>query len=105
MNVVYTIEVLHELRTARQWYNARAAGTGDRLIDLVDEKVGAIARAPASFPQDRHEPTVRRARLRKYPYTLLFMVQNEVVVVLVALVHGRRKPGYWKARLSVAPSK
>ena len=105
MNVVYTIEVLHELRAARRWYNVRAAGTGDRLIDLVDEKVGAISRAPMSFPRDRQDPVVRRARLRKYPYTLLFMVQNDVVVILLALVHGRRKPGYWKRRLRVAPSK
>jgi hypothetical protein len=65
MKVVYTAEVVLELRAARQWYNRRARGVGERLVDLVDEKVAEIARAPASFPRDRQDPIVRRARVTK----------------------------------------
>ena len=67
MKVVYTVEVVRELRAARQWYNRRAPGVGDRLVDLVDEKVGEVARAPASFPRDSQDEIVRRARVAKYP--------------------------------------
>lgn len=106
MKVVYTAEVVRELRAARQWYNRRAQGVGDRLLDLVDEKIGEVARSPASFPRDRQDPIVRRARVAKYPYTLMFMIlDDEAVVVLVALAHGKRKPGYWKKRLRAVPEK
>jgi toxin ParE1/3/4 len=104
MKVVYTAEVVRELRAARQWYEERSPGTGERLVDLVDEKIGAIAQAPMSFPPDRDDPIARRARIRKYPYTLVFMIHDEVVV-LFALAHGRRKPGYWRKRLRVVASK
>ncbi len=103
MKVVYTLEVLQELREARQWYNRRAPGTGERLVDLVDEKIGEIARAPASFPRDRQDPIVRRARVTKYPYTLLFMIDGDIAVILLALAHGKRKPGYWRKRLGPRP--
>ncbi len=99
MKVVYTLEVLRELREARQWYNQRAPGTGERLVDLVDQKIGEIAHAPTSFPRDRQDPIVRRARVSKYPYTLIFMIDGESVVILLALAHGKRKPGYWRKRL------
>ncbi len=93
---------MRELGAARQRYNGRSPGIGDRLADMVDEAVGEIARAPESFPRDRHDPIVRRARVAKYPYTLIFMVvEGEGVVVLIALAHGKRKPGYWKKRLRV----
>jgi hypothetical protein len=106
MRVVYTAEVVRELRAARQWYNRRAPGVGDRLADLVDEKVGEIAGAPESFPRDRQDPIVRRARVTKYPYTLIFMIiADDAVVVLLALAHGKRKPGYWKKRLRLVPDK
>jgi hypothetical protein len=106
MKVVYTAEVVRELRAARQWYNRRARGVGDRLVDLVDEKVDEIAREPASFPRDRQDPIVRRARVVKYPYTLLFMIIEEgSVVVLLALAHGKRKPGYWKKWLRLGLDK
>ncbi len=66
----------------------------------MDERIGEIAHAPASFPRDRQDPIVRRARVTKYPYTLLFMIlEEDGLVVLVALAHGKRKPGYWKKRL------
>lgn len=106
MKIVYTAEVVRELRAARQWYNRRAPGVGDRLLDLVDERIGEMARAPASFPRDRQDPIVRRARVAKYPYTLIFMIIEDAgVVVLLALAHGKRKPGYWKKRLRVVPEK
>jgi len=58
-------------------------GTGERLVDLVDEKIGEIARSPMSFPTDRQDPIARRAQL----------------------AHGRRKPGYWKKRLRLVPDR
>ena len=100
MKVAYTAEVVRELRAARQWYNRRPRGFGHRLLDLVDERVVEIARAPAFFPRDHQDPFVRRARVAKYPYTLIFMIiEEDAVVVLLALAHGKRKPGYWKKRL------
>jgi hypothetical protein len=74
MKVVYTAEVVRELRAARQWYNRRAPGAGDRMVNLVDEKIGEIARAPASFPCDRQDPIARRARVATYRYTPIFMI-------------------------------
>jgi len=105
MKVVYTAEVLRELRAARKWYNRRAPGVGERLVDLVDEKIGDIARAPESFPRDQRDPIARRARVPKYPYTLIFMIHDDSVVVILALAHGKRQPGYWKKRLRLAPEK
>lgn len=37
MKVLYTAELVRELRAARQWYNRRAPGLGERLVDLVME--------------------------------------------------------------------
>jgi toxin ParE1/3/4 len=106
MKVVYTAELVRELRAARQWYNRRAPGLGERLVDLVDEKIREIARAPASFPHDRQDRIVRRARVAKYPYMLVFMIiEHDAMVVLLALAHGKRKPGYWKKRLRLVPDK
>jgi hypothetical protein len=72
---------------------------GDRLVDVVDEKMGEIGRAPASSPCDREEPIVRRARVPKYPYARISMaIEHDGVVVTLALAHGRRRPGCRKKR-------
>jgi hypothetical protein len=73
MKIVFDIAALKEFRDERRYYNARAPGLGDRLIALVDGTLTEIARAPH--------------------------IEADHVVVLVALEHGRRKPGSWAKRL------
>jgi hypothetical protein len=101
MKIVFHISALKEFRDERRYYNARAPGLGDRLIALADETLTEIARAPLSFPRDRKHPRARRARLRgKFPHALIFtVIEADDVVILVALEHGRRKPGAWAKRL------
>jgi toxin ParE1/3/4 len=96
--VYATVPVWSPASPAYGTADVRTTGTGARLVDLVDERIGDIARAPTSFPRDRQEPMVRRARIHKFPCTRLFMVHDDAVVLL-ALAHGRRKPGYWRKRL------
>jgi plasmid stabilization system protein ParE len=45
-------------------------------------------------------PTSRQARklpLGKFPYTLVYRVQGEVITV-IAVAHQSRMPGYWRGR-------
>jgi hypothetical protein len=36
--------------------------------------------------------------LRKFPYLIVYR-QAEEGIEIVALVHGRRRPGYWRERI------
>jgi hypothetical protein len=42
---------------------------------------------------------IKRVYLDRFPYALVFYVDNDVVYV-VALEALRKRPGYWRARLS-----
>lgn len=45
-------------------------------------------------------PRVRRYRLRRSPYGLVYApLRSEIVIVIVAVMHLHRKPGYWRPRL------
>jgi toxin ParE1/3/4 len=101
MKLVFHIAALKEFRDERQYYNSKVPGLGDRLIALVDQKLIDVAREPKGFPRDRKHPRARRARIsRRFPHALIFrVIEADEVVVLVALEHGRRKPGYWAKRL------
>jgi len=36
--------------------------------------------------------------LRQFPYSLFFIIENDTVVI-VAVAHHKRRPGYWLPRL------
>jgi len=40
----------------------------------------------------------RRYAFPRYPFSLVYILRGEDIEI-VAVAHGRRRPGYWRARL------
>jgi hypothetical protein len=41
--------------------------------------------------------STRRFLFRRFPFSLIYFIQ-ETSILVVAVAHGRRKPGYWNNR-------
>jgi plasmid stabilization system protein ParE len=99
MNVVFHVDALRELREAWDWYHGKGApAKGLELIALVDEKIREVAASPESFPRVPKRSWARRARILKWPFALIFTVLDADRIVVLAVAHGKRRPGYWAKR-------
>lgn len=61
----------------------------------------AFGSSPASFPRLLNMPAdlvIRRARLPRFPYAVIFMDLGTEIRVL-AVAHAKRRPGYWLDRV------
>jgi plasmid stabilization system protein ParE len=98
-------EAARELKEAATWYESRQTGLADRFLDEFDALLPQIRQNPAAFPCLADIPAdldVRRALMTRFPYALVFLeTQDELRVVAVA--HGKRRPGYWLYRLRSKP--
>jgi len=43
-------------------------------------------------------PPVRRALTERFPYAIVF-VERPTGILILAVMHGMRRPGYWRSRL------
>jgi ParE toxin of type II toxin-antitoxin system, parDE len=85
-----------ELDEAIRWYNAQAPGLGDAFLVEVLAAVHRITIYPEAWhPLD---DGVRRCRLTRFPYGLIYAVDNSDILVL-AVAHLHREPDYWRDRL------
>ncbi len=91
-------EALSEVEQARDWYDDKRPGLGAEFVDQVERAVKAIERAPLSFARVRGRSGARRALLARFPYLVVFAVLDDGQVLVVALAHARRRPGYWLRR-------
>ena len=84
-----------ELDEAIGWYAEQAPGLGDVFL-LETLKVLKLV---AQFPQAWHPltPEIRRCRLKRFPYSVVYTLYDEGILVL-AVAHQHRKPGYWRNR-------
>ena len=95
--LVLTTDAQLEARAAANWYEEAEAGLGVEFISEVDRVLGLLADAPGRYPVWRPGRPYRRALLRRFPYVIFFVDEPDHVLVL-AIAHQKRKPGYWLRR-------
>ena len=85
-----------ELDEAIVYYNGEAPGLGDAFLL---ETVAAIDRI-RKFPEAWHPlgDEIRRCRLRRFPYGLIYSRDEEGILIL-SVAHTHREPSYWRDRI------
>jgi len=85
-----------DIQDAFEWYEAQTPGLGSEFIRAVDTCLSGIGRNPLTYP--RIYKQARRALIRRFPYSMLFVFEQEFVAV-VACFHSKRNPKSWQSRL------
>jgi plasmid stabilization system protein ParE len=97
MRVRLSPEARAEVDEAADWYATREDGVDldARFLAEVKRVARLVAERPRAWAEV--EPEVRRAVLRTFPYSLIFTLEVDEVVIL-AVAHHKRPPGYWRGR-------
>ena len=85
-----------DLDEASLWYERRQKGVGKRFLAAVDAALARLQAHPdfgiVAYKQ------LRRANVRRFPYGVFYLFDQERIVV-VGVLHNRRAPRKWKSRL------
>ena len=77
------------------YYEDIQRGLGERFRVSVEAGVALAAALPHSGSP--HKYGTRRVFPKRFPYAVIYMVQATEIVVF-AVAHFKRKPGYWSDR-------
>lgn len=85
-----------DLDEAIEYYNSERDCLGDEFLTEILRALERIA----TFPQAGHifSKRTRRSLVKRFPYGIIYQFSKENILV-IAIVHLHRKPGYWKYRL------
>jgi plasmid stabilization system protein ParE len=94
-------EAEEELAEAAAYYEARQPGLGVELVLEMDAALATIADNPQAFPRWRDDRIYRKHVLRRFPYIVFYVhVPGDDDVLVVAIAHSKRRPGYWLSRMT-----
>jgi plasmid stabilization system protein ParE len=85
-----------EAEAAYAWYAARDASVAASFREELRHAVEAVASHPETWP--RYARRARRYVFPRFPFSLVYVLRDDRIEVL-AVAHGRRRPGYWRSRL------
>ena len=90
-----TAEALRELQSGATFYELQHPGLGKDFVLEVRRLCGRIVEVPRLGTEVR--PGIRRRLLCRFPYAVLYALENSEIVIL-AIAHQSRRPGYWTSR-------
>jgi plasmid stabilization system protein ParE len=91
-----------ELIAAAKFYETRAPGLGADFIRQAERTLTEIVAHPdvgSLFVGTK----IRRRLFQRFPFGLVYQLDPENISI-IAVMHLRRRPGYWKRRLRAGSS-
>lgn len=85
---------------AFEWYAQRSAAAAEGFRRELGRAVEVVSAAPMRWP--RYAGRTRRYVFPRFPYSLVYRLSGDDVEV-IAVAHGKRRPGYWRSRLRHSP--
>lgn len=82
-----------ELADAVAFYEGYTSRLGTAFLEEFDRAMELITSMPEAWSQVDHE--VRRFLLRRFPYSIFYSVEDELVIVLTVF-HQHRNPNSWR---------
>jgi plasmid stabilization system protein ParE len=87
-------QVKNDIREAAKYYNQQQKGLGLRFLKEVNSRVATIGKQPKSF-QIRYRE-VRIALLKKFPYTIHYLLDEESKqIIILAVFHHDKDSAKW----------
>jgi toxin ParE1/3/4 len=90
-------EALEEYNEAGSYYAQKEPGLDLGFIVAVENAIESILQDPLRYRL--FDEDIRRCLTRVFPYAILYTVEEDFVLI-VAVAHFSREPGYWRQRIS-----
>lgn len=97
MEIRFLDEAEEEMLAAAERYERKVPNLGEAFLSEVRRVIDVVASRPrigAPVSKD-----TRGAFLRRFPCTVIYGEAGDELLI-VAVAHHRRRPGYWKDRLT-----
>lgn len=85
-----------DLKQAKAFYRKRSPAAAATFAREIDAAIDRIADHPTRYPSREHD-TRELVLPWRFPYTVVY-VMRDAAVVIVAIAHQSREPGYWAER-------
>lgn len=89
-------EALAELERAKAWYSTQRLGLGESFFQEITTAISRIRETPNTWPE--YQRGTRRFLVHRFPFAVIYG-QRSTGLLVVAVMHLKRRPGYWKERL------
>lgn len=83
-------------------YEDEADDLGWQFHEAVESAIAQICVFPSSGPVSPDHPGVRQCLVGRFPFYIYYQVARDDMLLIKAVAHTSRRPGYWRDRIDEA---
>ena len=96
--ITFLLEAEKEMNASAQYYNQQSFGLGFDFLEEIEKSLQLIEKNLERWPY--YEENIRKYNTPRFPFSLLYVFEKELdKIIIIAVAHQKRKPGYWKQRI------
>jgi len=95
--ITFHEEADSEVYEAALYYEHRAPNLGLAFLDEIEKASQRILANPMAYQSVGDQ--VRQAPVARFPYSVLYALEPDDRIRVIAVAHQKRRPGYWRKRL------
>ena len=96
VKLIYAPEAKDEIKEAAEYYEGCRDGFGKMFLVAVESAIYGLSLNPLKWRKISGK--FRRCMVKKFPYGIIYSAEEDKIFI-AAVMHLKRKPGYWKKRL------
>jgi hypothetical protein len=79
-------------------YKQGSSGLGLDFLEEIEKSLQFIEKDPERWPY--YEENIHKYNTRRFPFSLYYVFEKKLdKIIIIAIAHQKRKPGYWKQRI------
>jgi plasmid stabilization system protein ParE len=91
----FLIDARRDFDSSFDWYAERSSQVAVRFAAAIDAALARIAANPVQFASC--DGVHRQCPVKRFPYRVVYRLIDHQILV-VAIAHAKRRPGYWHSR-------
>ena len=96
--ITFLSDAEEEMNVSAHYYNQQASGLGLDFLEEIEHSLNFIKENPERCPI--YDEGIRKYNTRRFPFSIYYVYEkDEDKVLIIAVAHQKRRPGYWKQRI------
>jgi toxin ParE1/3/4 len=96
MRYIFHPEAVEEYEESATYYRKISRELAISFVNSVEKGIEKILESPNTWPIV--EEDVRRHLIKRFPFGIYYTIEDDYILIM-AVMHMSRRPGYWKKRL------
>ena len=97
MRVKFHPQARADLKEGKAFYTKRSPLAALAFAREIQTAISRVADTPKRFPAGEYG-TREFVLPWRFPYTIVYRIQKDDLIVIVAIAHQSREPGFWRDR-------